>query len=245
MGNSELKEQNQRLQKEIDELKPKEQALLDDNKKLKTKLNNLSQQIEQNRQNAIDLSPQDIHNLMLENAQIKDQISLLNNKVLLLQNYINNIEAEKYQLKSYCAQLQLNLQMRMMQMSYQQNLSNFNNFNSRANLYKNQINNLINQNKNKMNTNMNFQNNNSALITLIFNIDNKKKFPIVTLPEYKLGNVFLLLLDQIGDPNYYNIFNLKFFYMSQNITQNFLNNDDVRVLNLNSLNPTIDVCLSC
>ena len=129
MGNSELKEQNQRLQKEIDELKPIEQALLDDNKKLKTKLNNLSQQIEQNRQNTIDLSPQDIHNLMLENAQIKDQISLLNNKVLLLQNYINNIEAEKYQLKSYCAQLQLNLQMRMMQMSYQQNLMNFNNYN--------------------------------------------------------------------------------------------------------------------
>ena len=134
--------------------------------------------MEQNKQNTIDLSPQDIHNLMVENAQAKDQISFLNNKVLLLQNYINNVEAEKFQLKSYCAQLQLNLQMRMMEMSYQQNLMNFNNFNSRANLYKSQINNVINQNKNRMN-NMNFQNNNSALITIIFNIDNKKNFPLL------------------------------------------------------------------
>ena len=131
----------------------------------------------------------------------------------------------------------------MLQMNYQQNLNNFNNFQIQANLYKNQLNQLINKNNNNLGNSLhnNIQNNQN-IISLIFCLDNKKKYPVVTLPESRLGNVFLLLLDQIDNPNEYNnIYKLRFFYNAMNITQHFINNDEVRILNLNSVNPVIEI----
>ena len=52
----------------------------------------------------------------------------------------------------------------------------------------------------------------------------------------------MLLLDQIDNPNEYNnIYKLKFYYNAMNITQHFINNDEVRILNLNSVNPVIEI----
>ena len=218
MGSGDVKEENERLKDEI--IKLKEEQRQHENEK-------------------IDLSPQEIQKMMEENYELKDKCKQLEKNYLILEN-------ENKQLKNYSAMMQLNLQTTMQKMSYNQNLQAFNYFQNRSKMYKNQINNIINQNNNfarrTMINNNNFQNNN--IITLIFNLDNKKKYPIVTLPEYRLGNIFLLLLGQIDDPNYTNIYNLSFFYMSQNITNFFLNNEQVMKLNLNSFNPTIDICLS-
>ena len=187
---------------------------------------------------------------MVEKANTEDELNnlkqsydLLQNKCNFLQNYCNKVEVEKIQFQCYCAQLQLKLQMIMLQMNYQQNLNNFNNFQMQANLYKNQLNQLINKNNNNLGNSLhNNITNNQKIISLIFCLDNKKKYPVVTLPESRLGNVFLLLLDQIDNPNEYNnIYKLRFFYNAMNITQHFINNDEVRILNLNSVNPVIEI----
>ena len=38
--------------------------------------------------------------------------------------------------------------------------------------------------------------NNQHIITLTFKVENSLKYPIVTLPNYKLSNIFLILLNQ-------------------------------------------------
>ena len=165
MGSGDVKEENERLKDEI--IKLKEEQRQHENEK-------------------IDLSPQEIQKMMEENYELKDKCKQLEKNYLILEN-------ENKQLKNYSAMMQLNLQTTMQKMSYNQNLQAFNYFQNRSKMYKNQINNIINQNNNfarrTMINNNNFQNNN--IITLIFNLDNKKKYPIVTLPEYRLGNIFL------------------------------------------------------
>ena len=190
--------------------------------------------------NDIDLSPQEIHNLMVKNSKLEDELLNVNNKNNFLQTCCQNLQANNNQLQYYCYQLQLNLQTCMMQITYQQNLQNYYYYQNQANAYKNQINNLIN--KNNQNNYMNYQNNN-RIITLIFNVENTKKFPIITLPEYRLGNILLLLLYKIGNPNI-NISNLNFYYQSKKITKHFVNNDEVRSLNLYLNNPNIEVMIS-
>ena len=181
---------------------------------------------------------------------LNDKYNSLNEKYEKLKIICNNLTIDNNQTKTYCGQLQLMLLMKMQQMTEQQNLNNFNNFQNQSPFFQNQINCMINNqnfNKNNINNNninnINFQNNfkNNNLITIMFNIDNKYKYPIVTLPEYKLRNIYLLLLNQIGNKKYSSINKLQFYYMTINITNHFLNNDDVKSLNLNGNTPVIDV----
>ena len=233
-------EENKKLKKEIEnELKPeikrlteiqalnegKEKKLLAKNEKLKKNVNNLKKLIMQNN---IDLSPEQIQELMVNNSIINEKYNNLEAKYNNLMIYSTNLLAENNQIKIYCAQLQLILQMKMMQSSYCQNLNNFNQFENNMLMYQNELNSIVN---NRINTNG--QNN---FITILFNIDNKKKFPVVTLPYYRLGNIFLLIKNQIG-----NALNIKFFYNAKNITNHFMNNDEVRCLNLKTYNPVIEV----
>lgn len=228
-SSSSSKEENLKLKQEIEnELKPeikrlteiktsnenKEKQLLAKNEKLKKKVSDLQKQHKN-----IDLSPEQIQQLMVNNANITEKYNSLNTKYNNLMIYSTNLLAENNQIKVYCAQLQLMLQMKMMQTSYCQNLNNFNQFQNNMLLHQNELNNVVN---NGMNTNG--QNN---FITILFNIDNKKKFPVVTLPYFRLGDIFLLVKNQIGNAS-----NIKFFYNAKNITDHFMNNDEVRCLNL-------------
>ena len=52
---------------------------------------------------------------------------------------------------------------------------------------------------------------------------------------------FFLLLNQINNPEYFNIYKLNFFYNTVNVTNLFLNNEEVIKLNLRSMNPIIEV----
>ena len=179
---------------------------------------------------------------MVEKAKLEDELLNVNNNNKYLQTYCQNLQASNNQLQYYCYQLQLNLQASMMQTTYEQNLKNYYYYQNQANAYKNYINNFINQSN--QNINMTYQNNiNNRIITLIFNVENTKKFPIITLPEYRLGNILLLILYKIGNPNI-NISNLNFYYQSKNITKHFVNNDEDRSLNLYLNNPNIEVIIS-
>ena len=195
---------------------------------------------------------------MEEKVTLNDKYNNLKDKYQKLKTYCNNLTIEKNQTQSYCGQLQLMLLMKMQDMTDQQNLNNFNNFQNQSQFFQNQINGIINNNfsnniihqnnninggiNNNINNNIfNNKNNNRNVFTLIFNIDNKYKYPIAALPEHKLGNIYYLLLNQIGNPNFSNINKLQFFYMTKNVTKHFLNNDDVNSLNLTSTSPIIDV----
>ena len=256
MGNSEIKEENERLKKEIEEDLKKEEQLKEEKKKLEKEVKKLKNSINKKK---IDLSPQEIQKLMEEKANLtdkynnlNDKYNALNDKFQKLQTYCNNLTLDNNQTQAYCGQLQLMLLWKMQEMTEQQNLNNFNTFQNQSPFFQNQINGMIN-NQN-FNNNINFQkqnnninnnfinlNNNKNVITIMFNIDGKYKYPIVSLPEYKLRNIYLLLLNQIGNHKYSNINKLQFFYMSKNITNLFLNNNDVKSLNLNGNTPVIDV----
>ena len=196
---------------------------------------------------------------MEDKVKLSDKYNTLKEKYQKLKTYCNNLMMEKNQTQAYCGQLQLMLLMKMQDMTDQQNLNNFNNFQNQTQFFQNQINGIINNNFNNNmnynnninggfynninnnNNNFNNQKNNNNVITLIFNIDNKYKYPIASLPEHKLGNIYYLLLNQIGNSKYSNINKLQFFYMTKNVTKHFLNNDNVNSLNLAGAAPIIDV----
>ena len=254
MGNSKLKEENERLKKELEEDLNKEEKLKEENKKLEEKVKKLTKKINKSK---IDLSPNEIQQLMEEKENLNDKYNKLKEKYKKLEAYCNNLTIEKNQSLSYCGQLQLMLLMKMQEMTAQQNLNNFNKFQNQSQFFQNQINGIINNNfnnniklsikggiNNNINNNKDFNNqnnNNRNIFTLVFNIDNKYKYPVAALPEHKLGNIYYLLLNQIGNPNFSNINKLQFFYMSKNVTKHFLNNDDVNSLNLVGTTPIIDV----
>ena len=189
-----------------------------------------------------DLSPEEIQELMVENANLHEQINQLKQKYEMYKNYCMNLKMENNQLKSACGQYQLMLLMNM-QTPLKNNLNNFQN---QFGIYKKKLNTMIINNDfnfiNNPNNNikMNMNNNSDNIITIIFNFDNKMKYPFVTLPEYKLGNIFSVLSTQIGG-EYSNIHNLEFFYMTRNITRYFINNEDVRSLNFSTYSPIIEV----
>ena len=247
-SDSELKEENKRLKEEIEnETKEKED--------LQKKIDDLNSTMVATR---IDLTPQQIQKLMEDNAKLTDNYNKLNDKYkklnekyLKLKSYCNNLILENNQVQSYCGQLQLMLLMKMQENSYNQNLNNFNMFQKQSKFFQNQINGMINNynsnniNNNMQNNNINFQNNdNQNVITIIFNFNSSKKYPIVVLPNHRLGNILLLLLNQIPNSEGINIYELKFYYCGKNVTQYFFNNDEVKILNLRGFSPIIDVTTS-
>ena len=188
MGSStELKEENKKLKEKIEQdLQPKidklikekeekiasEKKLLDDNSKLK---NTLRKQRSASIKNQIDLTPQQIQEMMVENSTMKEEMASLKTQVSNLKienneykNYCTNLYAENNQLKLSCGQYQLMLQ--TTNVNQNMNMNN-NNINS----WRNQINDLININSfnnhpktfnnglNNNNFNNSFNNNNLNL----------------------------------------------------------------------------------
>ena len=232
-ADSEIQKENEKLVKEIE--------------KLEEKNNNLEKEINVNKP---DLTEDEIENIKNKNKTMKNDLTKLKTDYNNLKNTYNKLIAENNQIKSYCGQLQLMFLMKMQQNNFNSNLSNFSSFQTRANSYQSQINNFVNNN-NFNNFGMGGNNlrrcqtrigeNNQNIITLIFNVNNFQKFPIVTLPNYRLGNIFLLLSNQYGNSLPSDINKLKFEYNTIDVTKNFANNDLVSSLNLKSYTPIINV----
>ena len=247
---SDLKEENRQLKKKIEnELEPEINRLTQVNSdkekieiKLKKEVDILKNKVNEAEK---DLSPEEIQEIMVENANLHEQINQLKSKYEFYKNSCINLKMENNKLKLACGQYQLML-LKNMQTPLNNNLNNLNNFKNQFGIYKKKLNKIINNNDfnfiNNPNNNIkqSINNNSDNIITIIFNFDNKMKYPFVTLPEYKLGNIFSVLSTQIGG-EYSNIHNLEFFYMTRNITKYFINNEDVRSLNFSTYSPIIEV----
>ena len=75
------------------------------------------------------------------------------------------------------------------------------------------------------------------IISIIFNIDGGRiKMPSITLPFFRLGNIFLLgILQNSLNQEYNDISKLKFSCDNKDITQYFLNNYEACNLNSNNI----------
>ena len=181
-----------------------------------------------------------IANMNLSQAYINIDFLQKQNNALVFER--NNLQYEKERLKVENWQLKFNnYKMQLMLLNQMQNTSMKDNIMAAKNLNTPQgnanmnNNNNMNQMMNNNNNNFNY-NENKDMITIVFNINNKLKFNISTLPNHKLGNIFLLALYQNGYSNFINIKDFYFRYSTQNITNLFHENKEVKCINSNPKN---------
>ena len=111
--------------------------------------------------------------------------------------------------------------------------NNFNMNNDINNNFRNSFNNNnFNNNFNGNNNNINNNGNNGEIKTIIFQFENGKRFSTATFESCGLKDVFYLISIQIQDPVFSDVKKLKFIYNTHDITMNFINNDEVRILKL-------------
>ena len=180
-----------------------------------------------------------IANMNLSQAYINIDFLQKQNNALVFER--NNLQYEKERLKVENWQLKFNnYKMQLMLLNQMQNTSmndnimaakNLNTPQGNANMNNNNMNQMMNNNNNNFN-----YNENKDMITIVFNINNKLKFNISTLPNHKLGNIFLLALYQNGYSNFINIKDFYFRYSTQNITNLFHENKEVKCINSNPKN---------
>ena len=170
-----------------------------------------------------------IANMNLSQAYINIDFLQKQNNALVFER--NNLQYEKERLKVENWQLKFNnYKMQLMLLNQMQNTSMNDNIMAAKNLNTPQGN--VNMNNNN---HFNY-NENKDMITIVFNINNKLKFNISTLPNHKLGNIFLLALYQNGYSNFINIKDFYFRYSTQNITNLFHENKEVKCINSNPKN---------
>ena len=166
-----------------------------------------------------------IANMNLSQAYINIDCLQKQNNALLFER--NNLQYEKERLKVENWQLKFNnYKMQLMLLNQMQNTSMKDNIMAAKNLNTPQGNANMNNNNNNFN-----YNENKDMITIVFNINNKLKFNISTLPNHKLGNIFLLALYQNGYSNFININDFSFRYSTHNITNLFRENKEIRAIN--------------
>ena len=116
------------------------------------------------------------------------------------------------------------------------NINFNNNFNGNNNNNNNNFSNSFNNNNFNNNfignNNINNNGNNGEIKTIIFQFENGKRFPTATFESCGLKDVFYLVSIQIQDPVFSDVKKLKFIYNTHDITMNFINNDEVRILKL-------------
>ena len=88
--------------------------------------------------------------------------------------------------------------------------------------------------------------NGEKIISIIFNIDGGRiKMPAITLPFFRLGNLFLNCLlkreDEKNNKDELRINDYKFYYKGVNITDNFYRNDEIKVLGIKNITAEISV----
>ena len=177
------------------------------------------------------------------NIQAGQQIAILQNqnKTLIQDKYnlnlqMNKLKGEIEQYQFYCNKLQLMLLNNMQNNKVNDNINSWQQMNNIPN------NNMNNNNMNFNNkSNFNFQSANNAK-TIVFNVNNKMRCPIITLPNHKLANIFTLAIYQNGYTNFMNIKNFTFHYNTHNISNYFYNNQEVKDLPFGLQNyPIIEV----
>ena len=111
------------------------------------------------------------------------------------------------------------------------NNMNFNKNNMNNNLLRN---NSFNNNNIQGNFDNNFQNknNNNDVMTILFKFEDGAKYPVMTFNRCKLKDVFDLILIQNENNEMLDLTKIKLFYNGRDITKHFINNDNVKDLNL-------------
>ena len=162
---------------------------------------------------------------------LQNQNELLKKQVYQLKQNVNNLNFENNKLQFYCNKMQIMLLNNMQGNSMKNNINSMQSLNS---LPSN------NNNMNNNNSNFNYQKTTNSL-SIIFNVNNKMRCPISTLPNHKLGNVFILAIYQNGYTNFVNIRNFKFRYNTQEISNLFYDNKEVKDFHFNQDFPVIEV----
>ena len=226
---------------EIQDLIITKKNLEDQVRSLTTQNNCLQQQLNIFQQQAYNIQGkcQTLQSQATFNSiQASQQIAILQNQNNTLTQdkhnlnvQVNKLNVEIQQYKLYCNQLQLMLLNNMQNKQVNESINSWQQMNNSFN----------NNNMNNNRPSFNFQNVKNAK-TIIFNVNNKMRCPISTLPNHKLANIFTLALYQNGYTNFMNIRNFTFYYNANNISTYFYNNQEVKDLPLNSQNfPIIEV----
>ena len=117
--------------------------------------------------------------------------------------------------------------------SFPGNIINNNNLNNsiQGNIINN---NNFNNNNNFINDNnfLNLLNENAPNVTIVFQFENGMKCPVQTFNSYRLQVVYNLALVQLNNNNAFDLRSVKFFYNALDITKLFLNNEEVKSLQL-------------
>ena len=121
------------------------------------------------------------------------------------------------------------------------NLNNKNSLNSQINISMISYNDTSNIHMTNNKSSLYYQKNQN-MMTLSFNINNNIKFDTLVQLNQKLGDIFILALNQHGYSNFGDIKDFTFGYGTQDLTNYFHDNQEVRFLNFGShTKPIIDV----
>ena len=211
----------------------------------------------------IDLTPEFIQKMMEENAQMKEEIGTLKNKLndsnLMLLNLINNQNLNNLNNNNNMNNNNFNNNINNNFNNNMNNNNNFNNnindnnFNNNFNFNGNNINNNMNNNNNMINIGNNINNNfnyvlsnknySEKIITIIFRFEGGIKKPISIFNSCRLMDIFYYIVQINNIYDYSDINALKFQYCGHDITEHFLKNDEIEILNLPKFNSVIDVTL--
>ena len=228
-------DQIQDLMKSEADLKDKVTELTAANNNLQEQLNiyqNNNAIIQGNLQNMNKFATLNMNQAFQQIMFLQNQNELLKKQVLQLKQNVNNLNFENNKLQFYCNKMQIMLLNQMQENSMKNNINSMQSINSTP-----IMNNNMNNNQNR---NFNYQKTPNSL-NIIFNVNNKMRCPISTLPNHKLGNVFILALYQNGYTNFVNIRSFKFRYNTFDISNLFYENKEVKDFHFNLGFPVIEV----
>ena len=227
----------QEMMKSKADLEDKVTELTSENKVLKEQINiyeNNNAVIQGNLQNMNRYATLNMNQAFQQIMLLKSQNEMLNNQIYQLKQNVNNLNIENNKLQFYCYKMQIMLLNNMQENSMKNNINSMQSLNSSP----------MNNNNNNMNNNhtgnFNYQKAANSL-TIIFNVNNKMKCPVATFPNHKLGNIFVLALYQNGYTNFVNIRNFTFRYNTENISNLFYDNKEVKDFTFSQGFPVIEV----
>ena len=252
LGNT-IKKQNDEINKFQFDVPPEEiQKMMEENAKFKDEIIDLKSTLSQLQIKNDQLANYSAQ-LLKENNQLKlvcgqYQLMILNQMNNFKQNFNNNNNCNlwKMQINDFINNNNINnMNNNCIIGGNNMNMNNNMNFNK-----NNKINNM-NFNKNNMNNNLlrnnsfnnnniqgnfdnNFQNknNNNDVMTILFKFEDGAKYPVMTFNRCKLKDVFDLILIQNENNEILDLTKIKLFYNGRDITKHFINNDNIKELNL-------------
>ena len=232
---NDLENQNNRQQNELNkiDLSPEEiQKMMQESARKDDEITSLKNQLVEKQKYAEMYSQ-----LLLENNQLKMTCAQYQ---LMLLHPMNNLNQNNFFNNNFNNSINGSINNNFFNnnivLNNNNNCGNFKNNVIGGNGVNNNFNNnnfIMNNNmNNNFNNNINCKNNNNEIITIIFKLEDGQKYTITTYNNCKLRDVFNLALIQNGNNEYSNINKLKFYYNAIDLTEHFLNNDNVEILKL-------------